>query len=146
MKICCCHSADSCLSCKKSFRNTEKRKYCRNVSASFQTKIKTSMPLPIQCVQPVKAHKTEPPHTFSLLSCHQLLLDNPRQTQATRPEPSLFAPPFLTSHQTPQYCTTPAANWRFCGGLGFHCWGPVLPIWIAEAEAKELRDACLQSH
>ena len=38
MKICCCHSADSCLSCKKSFRNTEKRKYCLNVSASFQTK------------------------------------------------------------------------------------------------------------
>ena len=88
--------------------------------------------------------------TFTLYYI-QLLLDDPRQIQAARPEPSLFAPPFLTSHQTPQYCTTPAANWWFCPGLGCHCWGPVLPIWIAQsqllrAEAKELRDACLQSH
>ena len=61
----------------------------------------------------------------------QLLLDDPRQIQAARPEPSLFAPPFLPSHQTPQYCTTPAANWRFCRVLG--CWGPVFPIWIAQS-------------
>ena len=68
--------------------------------------------------------------TFTLYYI-QLLLDDPRQIQAARPEPSLFAPPFLPSHQTPQYCTTPAANWRFCRVLG--CWGPVLPIWIAQS-------------
>ena len=45
--------------------------------------------------------------TFTLYYI-QLLLDDPRQIQAARPEPSLFAPPFLPSHQTPQYCTTPA--------------------------------------
>ena len=68
--------------------------------------------------------------TFTLYYI-QLLLDDPRQIQAARPEPSLFAPPFLPSHQTPQYCTTPAANWRFCRVLG--CWGPVFPIWIAQS-------------
>ena len=46
------------------------------------------------------------------------------------PPPPLFTPPFLPPHQTPQYCTTPAANWGFCGGC--HCWGPVLPIWVAQ--------------
>ena len=46
------------------------------------------------------------------------------------PPPPLFTPPFLPPHQTPQYCTTPAAYWGFCGGC--HCWGPVLPIWVAQ--------------
>ena len=69
------------------------------------------------------------------------------------PPPTLFTPPFLPPHQTPQYCTTPAANWGFCGGchcwgqscqsgssqsanqpiwVQSSCWGPVLPIWVAQ--------------
>ena len=52
-----------------------------------------------------------------------------RPDPPTFPSPPLFTPPFLLPHQTPQYCTTPAANWGFCGGC--HCWGPVLPIWVA---------------
>ena len=52
-----------------------------------------------------------------------------RPDPPTFPSPPLFTPPFLLPHQTPPYCTTPAANWGFCGGC--HCWGPVLPIWVA---------------
>ena len=46
------------------------------------------------------------------------------------PPPPLFTSPLLPPNQTPQYCATPAANWGFCGGC--HCWGPVLPIWVAQ--------------
>ena len=32
------------------------------------------------------------------------------------PPPPFFTPTFLPPHQTPQYCTTPVANWGYCGG------------------------------
>ena len=47
------------------------------------------------------------------------------------PPPPFFTPTFLPPHLTPQYCTTPVANWGYCGGC--QCWGPVLPIWIAQS-------------
>ena len=56
----------------------------------------------------------------------------PESSPFFTPPPPLFTPPSSPPlHQTPQYCTMPAANWGYCGGC--HCWGPVLPIWIPQS-------------
>ena len=55
----------------------------------------------------------------------------PELSPFSLPPPPLFTPTFLPPHLTPQYCTTPVANWGYCGGC--QCWGPVLPIWIAQS-------------
>ena len=46
------------------------------------------------------------------------------------PPPPFFTSPFMPSFQAPQYCQMPVANWGLCGGC--HCWGPILPIWVAQ--------------
>ena len=76
---------------------------------------------------------------FTLRNSQSGVKTPPSNTNTTGPElspfsippPPFFTPTFLPPHLTPQYCTTPVANWGYCGGC--QCWGPVLPIWIAQS-------------
>ena len=58
-------------------------------------------------------------------------ITGPELSPFSVPPPPFFTPTFFPPHLTPQYCTTPVANWGYCGGC--QCWGPVLPIWKAQS-------------
>ena len=74
---------------------------------------------------------------FTLRNSQSGVKTPPSNPNTTGPELSPFSVPpalHLSSPQTSsssQYCTTPVANWGYCGGC--QCWGPVLPIWIAQS-------------